>query len=344
MRRAIVLRRTACGLVAGLFALGSVVAQERLRVADALPTGHYIAEYATKFFMKEATRLSAGALQFEYFPAEQLGKAKDLLSLTRDGVADIGYVATSYVSERLPLSSVAELPGSFTTSCAGSIAYSRLATGDGIVARRDFEPNGVRVLFALSLPPYQLLTTKRRYDGVQSTTGLKLRIPGGGALDATVTRMKAVPVRIASPELHEALSRGTIDGLLFPYGSVITYDLARYLKHTTVGENFGSAVIVYAIGESRWRLLSPAVQKALTEAGEAATRRGCALMDKDTDASAEKLRQAGVELVRLSSEQQSELRDLSAQVAREWADDLDRRGKPGSETLRAYRDALDRSR
>ena len=218
--------------------------QEKLRVADALPVGHYISEYAAKFWMQEVTSRTNGSVQFEYYPAEQLGKAKDMLSLAQSGVADIAYVATSYISDKLPLSSVAELPGSFSTSCEGTLAYWKLAIGDGIIAKRDFEPNGVRVLFALSLPPYQLLTAKRKFDSISSAKGLKIRIPGGAALDAMVGALKAVPVRISSPELHESLSRGTIDGLLFPYGSSITYDLVSLLKYSTIGENFGSAVIV----------------------------------------------------------------------------------------------------
>jgi hypothetical protein len=39
-----------------------------------------------------------------------LGKAKDLLALTQAGVIDIAYVAPGFVSDKMPLSVVAELP------------------------------------------------------------------------------------------------------------------------------------------------------------------------------------------------------------------------------------------
>ena len=318
--------------------------QEKLRVADALPVGHYISEYAAKFWMQEVTSRTNGSVQFEYYPAEQLGKAKDMLSLAQSGVADIAYVATSYISDKLPLSSVAELPGSFSTSCEGTLAYWKLAIGDGIIAKRDFEPNGVRVLFALSLPPYQLLTAKRKFDSISSAKGLKIRIPGGAALDAMVGALKAVPVRISSPELHESLSRGTIDGLLFPYGSSITYDLVSLLKYSTIGENFGSAVIVYLISDARWKKLTPDTQRAMTEAGEAATRRGCSMMDKDVDSDAVKLRKGGLELLPLQPTMRAELAKINAAVSQEWAESLDKRGKPGSEVLKAYRAGLTTSR
>src|ERR1700753_1348824 len=63
-----------------------VAAQKKLRISDSLPIGHFFAESGTKFWMQRVTDLTKGAVTFEYFPAEQLGKAKDLLTLTRSGV------------------------------------------------------------------------------------------------------------------------------------------------------------------------------------------------------------------------------------------------------------------
>src|SRR5436190_22020196 len=116
-------------LLASLLAVSVPLAhaQTKLRVADSFPAGHYIPETSAKPFMAEVTKATTGAVTFEYFPAEQLGKAKDLLSLTISGVADIGYIAPSYISDKLPLSAVAELPGQFPTSCAGTEAYWKLA-------------------------------------------------------------------------------------------------------------------------------------------------------------------------------------------------------------------------
>src|SRR3546814_15988729 len=73
------------------------MAQQKRRVADSLPVGHFFAESGTKFWMAEVKRLTGGKVDFEYFPSEQLGKAKDMLPLTQTGVADVGYVVPSYV-------------------------------------------------------------------------------------------------------------------------------------------------------------------------------------------------------------------------------------------------------
>lgn len=312
--------------------------QMKLRVADSFPAGHYIPEVATKPWMAEVTRLTNGAVQFEHFPAEQLGKAKDLLSLTVSGVADIGYVAPSYISDKLPLSAVAELPGQFTTACAGTEAYWKLAREGGVLAKREFAPNGVRVLFAFVLPPYQVYLAKARLENVKSLEGLKIR-PTSGAVEL-MRRLHAVPVQIPAPEVYEALSRGTIDGVLFPISSIFAYNLQGLLKYSSSGESFGSFVVTYAISERKWKGLPPNVQKAMTEAGEATVRRACKYVDDNEAKDNDRFRQAGATFVTFPAADKKRLADLMKDGGDVWAESLDKRGKPGSEVLKAFRAAL----
>lgn len=313
-----------------------------LRVADSFPQGHYLSRYATKYWMETVTAATKGGVEFEHYPAEQLGKAKDLLALTLSGVTDVGYVGPSYVSDKMPLSAVAQLPGSFATSCEGTLAYWKLAK-DGILAQTEFAANGVRLLFTVVLAPYQVGTTKQKIDGLKSLEGLKLRSTGG-ALDVVVRKLKAVPVQIAAPDIYEAMSRGTVDGGVLPYSSLFPYELHKLLKYSTIGENLGSFVANYVISEARWKQLPENVRKAMEDAGEAATKRACALVDKDQDVDTERLRQAGVTLVKLPPAERAALAGLMASVNAEWAETLDKRGKPGTEVLKAFNETLKRTR
>lgn len=309
-----------------------------LRVADSFPaSGHYFAEPGAKYFMDAVSKATNGQVVFEHYPAEQLGKAKDLLALTLSGVTDIGSVMPSYVSDKMPLSSVAELPGNFATSCEGTLAYWRTAR-DGIIAQKEYAPNGIRILFTLVSVPYQLLM-KQKIVSIKDVEGKKMRSLGS-SMDIAMRKLKAVPIRMAAPEVYESLSRGTLDGAVLSYSAAVSYNLHSVAKSVTVGENFGSAVLTYSISEARWKRLPENVQKAMLEAGDAATRRVCALMDKNTEPDLEKVRQAGVTTVRLPAAEKKELQSLFATVGKEWAEDLDRRGKHGSEVLKAYQEAL----
>jgi TRAP-type C4-dicarboxylate transport system substrate-binding protein len=323
-----------------LAATAPAMAQEKivLKVADRYAAGHFIPEYATKFWMDGVTKATGGQVTFQYFPGQQLGKPQDMLSLTASGVADVGEVIPSMVAEKLPLSTVAELPGLFSTSCEGGLAAFSLMRPGGFVDQQEFQAAGVRMLFMLVLPPYQLYT-KSEISGLQSLRGLKIRSAGPG-MDLTIRNLGAVPIRIGATEVHEALSRGTIDGSIYPAASVLQYDLTPFLKGGTVDHNFGSVVISYAISERRWKQLPPNVQKAMTEVGEEATRRTCKLLDGDDVAASEKIRSKGVALTKFSDAEREQTKAAMAPVAQEWAVSMDKRGKAGSEGLKAFRAAI----
>ena len=333
----------AVALATALGAAGTATAQQKvmLRVADVYPVGHPVAESTAKVFMEQVRKASNGSLDFQYYPAEQLGKGKDLLTLTQSGVVDIGLVVPSYVSDKMPLSAVSELPGGFATSCEGTMALWNLSK-DGVLARSEFAANGVRVLIAHAFSPFQLVTTKS-FDGLKSVEGQKIRSLGA-VMDSTIRKLKATPIRIPAPEINEAISRGTIDGGMMGYPTVLSYDLTRIVRYGTAGANFGGAVVTYVIAESKWRSLGPEQQKLLAAAGEAATKSGCDFADKAVAPSAEKLKAGGVRIAPLSAEDDRTLKAVLATVGDEWAADLEKRGKPGTEVLKSFRAAVQAAR
>jgi TRAP-type C4-dicarboxylate transport system substrate-binding protein len=334
------------GVVMGifLFCAGPGLGQEKkmvLRIADSFPPGHFMIRYTVKPWMEKVTKATNGMVEFEHYPAEQLGKAKDLLALTLSGVADIGYVGPSYVTEKMPLSAVVELPGSFPTSCAGTKAYWSLAK-DGLLYQKELAPNGIRLLFHLSLPAYQLLTRKK-FETLKDVENLKIRT-AGGAMDLTVRYLKAVPVRMPAPEIYEAVSRGTLDGGILPIASVVAYNWGDVFKFSTIGQNFGSFVLDYVVSEKRWKTFPPNVQKAMLEAGEAVTMSSCVNMDQDEDSHFAKLKSQGMTMVRLSPSDENQLKSQAKEVALDWAKGLDARGKPASQILKAFEEAVQKFR
>jgi hypothetical protein len=82
----------------------------------------------------------------------------------------------------------------------------------------------------------------------------------------------------------------------------------------------------------------------MIEAGDAATRRACEMMDKSTERDLERIRQAGGAVLRLSPAEISDLNARFADAGTEWARELDRRGKPGTEALQAFADAIKTAR
>ncbi len=327
-----------------LLGTGQGLAQEKkivLRVADSLPPNHFFSKNALKYWMETVTKATNGQVEFQHYPAEQLGKAKDLLALTLSGVADIAYVAPAYVPEKMPLTAVAELPEIFPSSCVGTRAYWSLAK-DGFLFQKEYAPNGVRLLFTLAIPPYQLWMRKN-FQTLKEMENTKIRT-AGGAMDLTIRHLKAVPVRMPAPEMYEAFSRGTLDGGIFSFASCMSYNWQDVLKCATVGQNFGTAMLTYLISEKRWKTFPPNVQKAMEEANEATTQRICDITEKEEEGLIAQLKKQNFTLVRLSPADENQLKNEAGSVAEEWAKGLDGKGKPGSQILSAYKEAVQKFR
>lgn len=313
---------------------------QTLRVADSLPSNHIIHQIATKPFIEAVERLSQGKVKLQHFPGEQLGKAKDLLMLTQSGVADIGYVGPSYQSDKMPLSSALELPGSFADDCQGAKALYALTHNGGFLEKNEFTPNKVVPLVTMVLPPYQiLLASNKKVATLKDLAGLKVR-SAGGAMDFMVKSLDMVPVRMTPPEVYESLSRGTVDGAIFPYQSANSYGFANKIKTGTYKENFGTVVLTYSIGLAKWQALPEATRQILTKAGQEVSLSACKRFTVAEADALKKTTASGMQPLVLSAADDAALTGIFARVATDWAASLDRRGKPGTQALAAVRKAL----
>lgn len=341
MNKVLQLATTTLAALLCMAAAGTAQAQTpvKIKIADSFPVGHYLPRYITTPMMERLKALPAAkGMEFEYYPAEQMGKAKDLLSLVQSGVVDIAYAAPGFVSDKMPLSVVSELPLDFTGSCQGTLAYWNLAKPGGLLDKKEFVPNGVRLLFTIVLPPYQVVT-KKPFASLKDLEGMKIR-SSGSAKELVLKKLKAIPVLMPTPDVYESLSRGTIDGVLFPFNSLPPYEIHKLSKTSTQGENFGTFVANWVISEKRWQTLPPAVQAELTAMGEQLTRSACAQVEKDEAGDIEKVKAAGVKMIPLSAADKASLATVLHDVATDWATNLDRRGRAGTEVLNAFKAGL----
>jgi TRAP-type C4-dicarboxylate transport system substrate-binding protein len=321
-------------LVSGAAARAEIV----LKVADRYPAHHYISEYGAKVWMDKVTAATNGEVKFQYFPSEQLGKTKDMMTLTLSGVTDIGEIATGYVTEKLPLSSVVELPETIASACQGSLAAYELAQPGQILYDKEFGPQGLRVLTALTPSPYQIFA-KPKLQSLADLKGLKLRSAGGG-MDTLLRQLDAVPVKISPADTYQALSRGTLDAAVLPIASVPAYDLAGFTKNALIGANFGSTLLVYTISETKWKQLPASVQNAMLKAGEETTRSLCARSEQEDQTAMAKMKEGGVVATAITKPDDARLRELASPIARNWASTLDSSGKAGTATYEAFEKAI----
>jgi TRAP-type C4-dicarboxylate transport system substrate-binding protein len=336
------IRLAAGGAIVGLACLfstaGSADDKIVLKIADTLPVSHYMSVQGAKIFMARVTELTHGAVTFDYYPSEQLGKAKDLLRLVQAGVTDIAYIAPSYVSEKMPLSSVGELPGLYSSSCQGTRGFYALTHG-GILDQQEFKPNGVVALMAWSVGPYQIGTRLPALHSPADMKGLKIR-GAGGTWDLVLRAIGASPVNFPPPEVREAMERGTIDGSVGPAISLKPYDMIAVSKSMTEGATFGSFVATYSMNRRKFMSLPQPVQDALVQAGKEATDHLCAYIDTNEQKATQEAAAAGVNFWLLSAADKEQFQSMLAPVVKQWGDALDARHLPGTTVLQDFNAAV----
>lgn len=332
------IQRMIVGLAIGLVAGTAAQAEILLKVADRYPAHHYISEAGAKVWMEKVTAATNGEVKFQYFPSEQLGKTKDMMQLTLSGVTDVGEVATGYVTEKLPLSSVVELPETISSSCQGSLAAYELVQPGQILYDKEFGPQGLRVLMTLTPSPYQIFA-RPKLQSLADIKGMKLRSAGGG-MDTLLRQLGGVPVRISPADTYQALSRGTLDAAVLPIASVPAYDLAGFTKNALIGANFGSTLIIYTISEAKWQKLPANVQAAMLKAGEETTKSLCARSEQEDQTAMAKMKDAGVVPTEITKPDEAKLRELAGPIAHNWATTLDSSGKAGTATYEAFSKAI----
>lgn len=301
-----------------------------LKVGDSFPTSNDLSSEGIVYFMDRVTELTDGKVEFEYYPAEQVGKADSYLDLTLSGTLDVGY--TSYSTDRMPLSEVATLPGAYNTAEEGSAIIWDLVKNELI--DEEYLSNGVRPLYAVTLPQYQLATAKEPITSLNDINKSKVRVTG--TMEYAFDQLGASPVFMPATEAYTAMERGTVDGLVFPFTSFKPYQIESLAKYSTQNANFGSFTVVYSINENVYSELPDDVKEAMEQAGDEVVEHLSKFLDDKTEELIEEFSE-DIEMYELSDEEIAKWDKELEPVWDTWAKKLDKNGFKGSETVEKYK-------
>lgn len=331
-------RKTALALAAlAALSIGSqALSQEvkTLKFSSVFPSTHWHWTESGKVFTEAVTKASGGKLQFEAYHVGQLGK--ETTGVLRSGLADLGILVPSYESAKLPLSSVAELPGFHKTACEGSVKLWNMVKDGGPLYEAEYKPQGFKPIYAIMMPPYQVMTTKKAVAKMEDMAGLKLRA-NGSALAKSVRLLGGIPVTVTSNEMYDSLTRGTIDGGLWPISSTRSSSLEKVYRYITVGPMFGGAGTVYAMSQKAWDGLSAKEQAIVMKAGAEAQQHLCTYLDdiavKETAILAKDF---GMTIVNVPDAEVQRWSQRMSSVSTDWAKEMDSTGRPGTQLLKAF--------
>lgn len=218
-------RHLFAGVAAAAITGGDLAAQEyNLRLAHWVPATHPIQVLGIEPWISSLKEASGGRIDVTIFPAQQLGAAPDHYDMTRDGIADIGYVNPGYQAGRFPIYSLIEIPFHADNAVDGAQAlhewYAPIA---------ETEMSDVKFCIANPHDP----GTFHSRDPIkvpEDVRGLNVR-PAHATMARFVSSLGGGPVQVPAPEAREAIANGTADAITFPWNSIYIFGIDSETKY-----------------------------------------------------------------------------------------------------------------
>jgi len=317
--------------VANIYAAESSVV--KLKLADTFPIGHLGQQMGEKF-VKRVDELTQGNLIIEYYPAGQMGKLQDMLSLCEHDTVDIAYVPPSFYSGQIPLHTVMILPF-WTTAVEGTKIYREMVKECPELTDELLKYN-VRPLNVTAISQYDVGTTNRPVRSPEDLKGLRLKSSGGIFVNIA-KRYGINPISVASAETYEATRRGIVDGTIFSYASVHGYRLNEILKYHTLGLRMGGFPSLYVINAKTWDELPADYRDAMTRAGKEVADWLAEKWDAQQEALAKKYESEGMQIYRIPKADLDKWLSPLDGIEKEWIEMQKDRNLPSQKIFEVYK-------
>jgi TRAP-type C4-dicarboxylate transport system substrate-binding protein len=180
-------------------------------------------------------------------------------NLVTDGVFDIGFVQAEYSSGQFPDDWLFELPYLVRSAEEGSVAKWRMYKMGLLRGYDDIKVIGVYTTSLLAIH------TRKPLTAVSDLKGMKIRASGKSSLEY-VKLIGAVPVALPITEVTEAVSRGTVDGLMTNWDALIVFRVHNVVEHH-FGAPLGTVTFIIPMNKKSWDGLSARAKAAVDKHG-----------------------------------------------------------------------------
>lgn len=265
-----------------------------------------------------------------------LGKVNDFLKMIGgSGVADGGFVVTTYSQWEVPLWAAGGLPFNWSgyriAPQASWALYKEWPT-----MQEEWKKVNVKPLWAFTPHPYYL-GLKKSINTMDDLKGQK--ITSFGYNNKIVEQFGISNITLGAPQTYDALGKGVIEGLILPYH---TFKIFRNYEYTKYLVDFsfigGTPMNTMAINVDVWNKILPKDQKAIEEIAAGMHDWFVAEMDKETKTLDAFYKNNGVEIIKFSPEEQARIIELCTEpVWSDWLATATKQGVPGEEFLNRYR-------
>lgn len=310
------------------FGVAPAAAQKQtLRMAYWAGPSHHMVQ-TQQAWIKTIEAASGGNLTVEVDKAP-LAKPDGQYDLVKNGVRDMVWHVPAYTSGRFEMFQVAELPFLCPSATACSKALWRWYAKHEL-GKKEF--TDTKLLVAFMHGPGGIHTVKP-VKNLEEIKDVKIRAGGAGVPISKALGMSAVAMPATAA--HEALQRGTVDGVLFPWEAMDSFRLTELVKaHLEIPGGMYVATFFININPKAFDNLTPSNKAALMKASEEA---GSVLFGKAWDAADDRAREhakkLGHTIQTLAPDELERWRPKLQFVTDEWLKKAKERGYDGQKLL-----------
>jgi TRAP-type C4-dicarboxylate transport system substrate-binding protein len=298
----------------------------KLRYSLIWPPTHPLTKLATEWG-KDVEKATQGRVKVSMFPGNTLTPPMQAYDNTVKGVVDVAGCLLAYAPGRLPLSEVLQLPLGYKNGYQSS----KLANA----YYKKFKPkefDDVKVMYLHGAAPGFIMTKKQ----IKSTDDIKgLRIKSNAENNDIVKNLGAAPVTMPVSETYDALSRGVIDGCLFPIEALQGFKIGEVVK--TVLENYGMSYMtsMYVImNKAKWNMITPADQAAIEKINDEYNEKTAKLWVELDNKAKEFATGKGVTFLTIPQKEQAQTAEKMKPILDGYVKMTKSKGLPGDETLK----------
>ena len=323
-------------LVAAALGAASIAAAvplhaQELRLHTFVPPVHVIYREILQPWAADVAKATNGQVKVTLYPSMQLGgKPPELFRQTQDGVTDMTFTLPGYTSPVFPRTGIIELPGLKEDGYKATDMMWDLL--DPYLLP---EYKGTKVIALWGAEDAGLMTrTNKAYRTLEDLKGLRLRAPSA-AQAKQIQYMGAVPIAAPITEVYPGLERGTMDGAMVPFTTILDFRLGEVAKGFTIaGPIFGRSVFLVAMNEAKFKSLPPAAQAAIDKlSGRELSRKATDVYIKRAEEAVKSVR-GKADVVELSKAEQDRISKVLRPIIDEWVKEMESKGVPAREMLK----------
>ncbi|HEX2198274.1 MAG TPA: TRAP transporter substrate-binding protein [Burkholderiales bacterium] len=316
--------------LAALASVSATSSAQELRLSTFVPPVHVIYREIITPWAQEVAKATNGEVKVTLYPSMQLGgKPPELFRQTVDGVVDLSFTLPGYTSPAFPRVGIIELPGLKEDGLAATDMMWDLLDP---YLLPEFE--GTKVIALWGAEDAGLMSRGKAFRSMDELKGLRMRSPSA-AQAKQLQYMGAVPIAAPITQVYPGLERGTMDGAMVPFTTILDFRLGEVAKGFTIsGPIFGRSVFLIAMNKKKYDSLSPAARAAIDKlSGRELSRKATDVYIKRAEQAVDSVR-GKADVVTLSAAEQQRISKTLRPIIDEWIKEMEPKGIPAREMLK----------